>query len=454
MMNKKIAAILLSLCLPTSLAQAYRTDGQGGVYSFYRLSQTEGSGVTMEIKDGKKNYTLSQNDTISAGDTFEGSESCIVYFADKVTFVVEGKADFQGKGSVTYAAKDDADGAVGICLDNNEESTNFGGCTFVGVGVKFKGKSGGTLHSCTFTGNNSSIGQAALILGDSDDEYVVSHCRFRENRKAAISSAANIFSKVVIEHSEFLQNGTDNGNTPQLNLTVSDKVEIVNCDIIGAPEHNMVGGIGISNFFGTSGNSITINNCRIRENRYGIGTVGPMDISIAKCDIINNSYETNPMNGGSGISLYDPYMKTTAVISDNIIERNLWGVTIIGCKDVNLGCIDLGENYNHGGNWFINNGNNDQPYDLYNNSTNTIYAQGNLWNTGPQTEEEIEKVVFHKHDNPSLGEVIYWPAHYGTDIRQAKTETEDKPTVYRLDGIQLPGLQKGLNIVHGKKVVR
>lgn len=60
MMNKKIAAILLSLCLPTSLAQAYRTDGQGGVYSFYRLSQTEGSGVTMEIKDGKKNYTLSQ----------------------------------------------------------------------------------------------------------------------------------------------------------------------------------------------------------------------------------------------------------------------------------------------------------------------------------------------------------------------------------------------------------
>lgn len=451
-MNKKIEVILLLLLVLSSPVRAYRTDGQGGIYSFYRLSQTEGSGVTMEIKDGTKYYTLSQNDTIAAGDTFDGSEACIVYFADKVTFVVEGKANFQG--AVTYAAKDDADGAVGICLDNTEEPTNFGGCTFMGVGVKFIGSSGGTLHSCTFADNNCSIGQAALILGDSDDEYVVSHCRFRENRKAAISSAANIFSKVVIEHSEFLQNGTANGNTPQLNLTASSKVEIVNCDIIGDPEHTMVGGIGISNFYGTSGNNVTINNCRIRDNRYGIGSVGTMDVSITKCDIINNSYETNPMNGGSGISLYDPYMKTTAMISDNIIERNLWGVTIIGCKDVNLGCIDQGESYNPGGNWFINNSNNGQPYDLYNNSTNTVYAQGNIWNTGPQTEEEIEKVIYHKHDDPSLGEVIYWPAKYGTGIQQTKTETEDRQTVYRLDGIQLPGLQKGLNIVHGKKVVR
>ena len=451
-MKKKVASILLFLFSVITQSQAYRTEGGGEYYSFYRLSQTEGSGVTMTIKDGTKHYTLSQNDTISAGDFFDGTESCIVYLADNVTFVIKGKADFQTKGMATYAALDNSQTAVGICLDNTE-STPFGGCTFVGVGVKFKDKSCGELHGCTFNDNNCAIGQAALILGDGDGEYLISHCRFQNNKKAAISSAANIYSKMVIEHSEFLQNGTANGNTPQLNLTASSKIVINNCNIVGDTTHTMVGGIGISNFMSVENTDITISNTNVMKNRYGIGTVGPMNVRITGNYIIDNCYETNPMNGGSGISLYDPYMKTCAVMTGNYIKGSLWGVTVIGCKDVNLGCLDEGEHYNRGGNVFEANGNNGQLYDLYNNSSITVYAQNNTWNVSQQTEEQIETVIFHKNDDPSLGEVIYMPAANTTSIAGMHTNAQNT-NIYDLYGRQTKASSKGIYIVNGKKVVR
>jgi len=46
-------------------------------------------------------------------------------------------------------------------------------------------------------------------------------------------------------------------------------------------------------------------------------------------------------------------------------------------------------------------------YDLYNNSPNTIYAQGNTWNVTIQDSISIEEVIYHKNDDPTLGEVIY-----------------------------------------------
>ena len=224
----------------------------------------------------------------------------------------------------------------------------------------------------------------------------------------------------------------------------------------------MVGGIGISNFAGFDAD-ITISNCDIRNNRYGIGLVGPAaSIRIKDCTLVNNCYETNPMNGGSGISLYDPYQQTKAVISGNHIEGSLWGVTIIGCKDVNLGCLEEGENYNPGGNVFKDNGNNGELYDLYNNSTLTVYAQNNTWNVSEQTEEQIESVIFHKHDNASLGEVIFMPAANTTGIDLVQRSTNNVQRIYDLQGRKINSqfsilnsqLKKGLYIVNGKKVVR
>ena len=134
----------------------------------------------------------------------------------------------------------------------------------------------------------------------------------------------------------------------------------------------------------------------------------------------------------------------------------------VACKDVNLGCLEEGENYNPGGNVFIDNGNNGELYDLYNNSTLTVYAQNNTWNVSEQTEEQIESVIFHKHDNPKLGEVIFMPAANTTGIDFVQRSTNNVQRIYDLQGRKINSqfsilnsqLKKGLYIVNGKKVVR
>ena len=145
--------------------------------------------------------------------------------------------------------------------------------------------------------------------------------------------------------------------------------------------------------------------------------------------------------------------QTKAVISGNHIEGSLWGVTIIGCQDVNLGCLNEGENYNPGGNVFKNNGNNGELYDLYNNSTLTVYAQNNTWNVSEQTKEQIESVIFHKHDNASLGEVIFMPAANTTGIKGITVDKKND-SIFDLQGRKTTATQKGIYIVNGKKVVR
>ena len=177
-----------------------------------------------------------------------------------------------------------------------------------------------------------------------------------------------------------------------------------------------------------------------------------MDIVIKDNTLVDNKYEVNPMNGGSGISLYDPYQLTNAMISGNHIEGSLWGVTVIGCKNVNLGRTNVGvddPDYNEGRNTFKDNGNNGLLYDLYNNSANTVYAQNNTWNVSHQTQEEIENVIFHKADDASLGEVIYWPAAAPVGIREVEgSEFQDSSSkFYDLRGVRHNSPQKGINIV-------
>ena len=149
----------------------------------------------------------------------------------------------------------------------------------------------------------------------------------------------------------------------------------------------------------------------MRDHRYGITTNGALNAVIKDNRIISNKYESNAMNGGSGISIYDSNQNQTAVITGNHVEDNLWGITIIGGLNINCGKTEdmTADDYNPGGNVFVNNGNGGQLFDLYNNGTSTVYAQGNKWNVTEQTAEEIEKVITHKADNAALGEVIYMP---------------------------------------------
>jgi hypothetical protein len=164
------------------------------------------------------------------------------------------------------------------------------------------------------------------------------------------------------------------------------------------------GGVGISNLLGSGSSKVLLKGNEIRKNRYGYAQIGGDISSVVKENkIIDNNLETNPMNGGSGLN----FLSTSAegnisVIRENIISGNLWGITIQGIANPNLGTADF-----HGMNIIYGNGNNGTPYDLYNNTALPVSAQYNYW--GTNDEDEIEDLIFHQFDNSSLGLVTFLP---------------------------------------------
>lgn len=432
----------------------YKTAGDGKTYTFEALAGIAESGVGIWGGSEKSNYQLTQDITISEGDTFQLDDDVTVTFSESVTFIVEGTADFRVEHTTYFDSGDN--GGAAIRISNGEGTTEFENCSFDKVGLE--SMSAGALHvsHCSFLNHDGSRA-AALFFISAGQESTIEHCYFEECQKAAIGSAANASQSLVIRECQLVKNSRANNNIPQINLTAAQNIEITDCEVAGDPldteVNNMVGGIGISNFYGYADTHLKVSGCQIAWNRYGIGTVGPVaDLRIENCTLTENNHEANPMNGGSGISLYDPYLQTCAVISGCHIEGSLWGVTIIGCQDVNLGQPTSSAVQSPGGNVFKDNGFDGQLYDLYNNSTLTVYAQNNTWNVAEQTEEEIEKVIFHKHDNPSLGEVIFWPAST-TGISEVKSEKSVAAPAYDLHGLRHAVPQKGINIIHGKKVV-
>src|SRR5690606_36470629 len=104
-------------------------------------------------------------------------------------------------------------------------------------------------------------------------------------------------------------------------------------------------------------------------NRYGITIAGPnANVQIINNIIEDNNTQGNPNLGGSGINLNAPTGGQTITLTGNQIRRNLWGITIQGSSDANLG----DDADNPGGNVFADHGNGGDVYALYNNGSATI----------------------------------------------------------------------------------
>lgn len=454
--------LLATVCQQLS-AEGLKTAGDGTTYTLDMLAAMDGSGVEkwVDDEDGEVTYMMLANDTIAAGDKFVMEDDVTVMFDDDVVFVIEGDADFKlEQGSIFDSAYDDADYVkpVGIKVMSEEAQVEFQNCTFYFVGLRGMSSKGLKVTDCHFFYNNGAIGQGALTLGNDLAPFEVRDCSFEFNSKAAIAGAANYRNPLLIENCYFNANGQANGNTPQLNLTVASQVTVKGCTIEGDPECNMVGAIVVANLLGfTDELNTLIEDCTISDCRFGIATYLWQNAVIRNNTLVNNCHESNPMNGGSGINVYDPYYQQITRIEGNHIEGSLWGITLVGGGNANLGRTNVDESdpdYNPGNNTFVNNGNSGLLYDLYNNSTNTVYAQGNTWNVSEQTEEEIETVVFHKHDNPSLGQVIFMPAATTTGVNTVKMNKEMmKNDAYDLQGHKVRGGKRVVRIVEGRKVI-
>ena len=430
-----LLAAFASLSMP-AFAE-YQTAGNGTAYTLESLSAIAESGIT---KDGSV-YTVAQDVTVTAGDSFTVEPGATIQLADGVTFRIDGVADFVAnaeKRVLVTRSSDDAE-PLGIYVACDTEGSGFAYVDFEYASLRAFGSVGFNVDNCTFRyGNGAMSITGTLALGAAGACFEITNCVFEENYAPAISTAFNMANGVVIEDCEFFDNNQGNSNNPQITLTAggNNDIAIRNCTITGTGR-NRVGGIGISNLGSMSGtNLVEISGCNISENRYGITGTGPMNMKIKDNVLTNNLHETNPMAGGSGLNM--TYV-TNCEISGNTIDGHLWGITLVSVSAANCGEVDNPEC--PGNNVFRNNGNGGVLYDLYNNSTATVYAQNNIWNVSEQTAEQIATVIFDKSDNPSLGEVIYMPA--GTPTSSTLTALDpSKP--YTVNGkLIVPGAEKG-----------
>lgn len=404
-------AAFLALGAVTASAQ-YVTKGDKSVYTFKYLSQIPESGVTVE--NGA--YHVAQDIEIAASDTLRLVSGDVVRLGNKVVVTINGYGDLAPEGSATISRYAEGDKPKGVYFYDKASWGTVKNVTFEYGPLKYSGQKDFTIDNCAFTlvttGNGST---GAVALGSTGSTVTVTNCRFENNEVTAIGGAANFTSGLIFKNNYLYDCNTLNGNKPIVNVTVGGDCPIVieGNTVIGN-KRTKVGGIGVSNMMQLKGsNKVSIINNKVMNCRYGITTIGPMDAEIKGNYLVNNCYETNANNGGSGISIYDSTKQQNAVISQNYIENNLWGITVIGGNVVNIGNVSVDKNdvsYNPGGNIFHNNGNNGVKYDLYNNTTNTVYAQNNTWSVTAQDEESIEAVITHKKDNASLGEVIFMPA--------------------------------------------
>lgn len=418
---KKTLLVVAAVCGASVMmnAEEYVTSGTKQSLTFTKLSEIEASGV----KKTGNTFEITKDIKIAETDTLTLENNAVLKLGDKVQILIEGVGNFAPADTATIAGLSADVKAKGLRFSGENAKGSVKHILFETTALLSYAKNGITVENCTFDKANGGMNSTGAVSFGPSVNNVVRNCRFTECTVPAIGSGANITAGVIVEDCYLFDNNTINANKPQINLTTPGEngpTIIRNNKVIGN-KRLKVGGISVANMLGLAIGDVVVYGNEIRDHRYGMQLMGGMNVVVKNNKFIDNRYESNPMNGGSALSITDQTDKLSVVLTGNLFQGSIWGITAIGqkngFKNVNLGKVEdpNAADYNPGNNVFKDNGNFENqydpthPYDLYNNSAKTIYAQGNFWSVKEQTKDEIEKVIFHKNDNSALGEVIFMP---------------------------------------------
>ena len=395
---KKIVALLFAFCITFGYAQI-TTPGTGKTYTFLDLSQDTSGTV---ISDGHKGLAIYKDITISAGDTLllDAATMAVKCFGP-ITINIKG-------GHLCCETRRDEFHFCGSDLSEtpsyfqmrltDSATAEFTKVVFEVCNGIFISQSQVAFDQCHFQAFTAPVIKYMYC------NPIIEHCYFHDNQSAAISSAANVTGSPIIRNNTFTNNVLSNVNQPQLNLGPGNAEDtlIIEGNLIEG-RMDMSGGIALANLLKVGQTYAIIRNNIIKSNRYGYNQQGSNITSLIEDNqFLDNDLETNPNNGGSGISIYGSDTTCVAKLRNNIIRGNLWGITAIYYHT-----IDMGTAEDPGGNLLYSNSNNGTTYALYNNAFSNITAIGNYW--GGNTEEFAESVIFHQPDQSGLGLVTYAP---------------------------------------------
>lgn len=444
---KKILLFLIAiLAIVINTHGQWVSPGNGTTYTFPDLVDATAGIVT---NDGY-NFTIHEDITISENDVLKIDGNVSRIDAPGILITINGSMTCVNDGRVKLYGE-----------ETNQFSMRFENATGCNIKMMYFSDGAGikviesdvTFDDVKFVYFTRDYSNAVIDVFNCDP--TIKDCYFMLNHGSAISSPANGQSSPQIVNCDFDTNVTDNVNTPQINLGPggNDTIRIVGNEIYTIMAQWYVGGLSIADLMGTGETKVLLKDNIIREGRYGYNQQGQTISSIIEGNqFLNNNHEDNAMNGGSGISIYGTSANNKAVLRNNVITGNLWGITAIYMHD-----IDLGTENDWGYNEIHDNGNGGVIYDLYNNSACDIMAIGNDWDA--HSIERIEEHIYHKNDDPSLGLVTFYPfvGSEGIDEIYGDNIVKDN-RVYTIEGrclgTEIPENFKGVYIRNGRKYVK
>ena len=394
---KKIALLFVfSIGLWSMLNAQWVSPGNGTTYTLTDLVEITNGVVT----NGPDGLLINADLTISANDVLQIDNQALRVDIAEILITINGSMICTNSNRVRFYGLNETNHFS--MRFENATACNLHNMYFSdGAGIKVI-ESDVTFDDVKFVYFTTDYCHSAIDIFNCNP--VIQNCYFLLNEGAAIGSPVNGQSSPKILNCEFDSN-VNGANIPQINLGpgAEDTIYIVGNLVDGTYAGFHTGGISVADLMGTGDTKILLKDNTIKNNRYGYNQQGyRISSTIIGNIIVDNYHEDNPMNGGSGISIYGMDENNRAIIRENIITGNLWGVTAINAFEINLGTID-----DWGDNRINHNGNSGEIYDLYNNSSYDIKAVGNDW--GTTSEQEVEDHIVHQHDNPSYGSVTFIP---------------------------------------------
>lgn len=423
-MKSFLPILLLIIGLSTSLNAQWISPGDGVTYTLPDLVAASDGVVT----NNGTVFTIHQDLTISHND--------VLLIDNQVTRIDAPGVLITIKGSMNCINSGDKVKLYGT--QQNQFSIRFENATNCmikkmyfsdGAGIKVI-ESSITFDDVKFVYFTTNYSNAVIDILNCDP--VINNCFFMLNEGAAISSPANGQASPQVTNCE-LDANVNGLNVPQINLGPGsdDTIRIIGNNIHGTWATFHTGGISVADLMNIGNTKVLLKNNILKDGRYGYNQQGYTISSVIEGNqFLSNNHEENPMNGGSGISIYGTSANNKAIIRNNVITGNLWGITAINQHDINLGTED-----DWGYNEIHNNGNGGVIYDLYNNATCDLMAVGNDW--GVTNEALVEEHIFHKNDDSSLGLVTFIP-FIGYDSVEEVIDIQDidldQATIYTITG--------------------
>lgn len=456
---KKISTLFALAAVAANAWAQYETPGDGVTYTFESLSAIEGSGVTAT---GEQSYLISENLTISEGDTLRLLDNDEVSMANGVQVIISGEALFNPAEGAVIKAADEESRPVGFRING---SATFANLDMSGGGIHYLGTSPITVEDCVFHDINSeSSSYGVIVVNNGIDGNVVRNCNFKDCEPGAVNVPVAMSGDgvgIVIENCVIENVSTLNELKPYINLAASPTFEVkVLNNVLNGAQLQKPGGIGVSNMLNLAGdNKVTVEGNYVENCSWGLNFVGGMDVRILNNEVKSNRWDPED-NGSFSVSLYSiASYPMNAYLEGNIFEDNKWGVWVLGASAANLGKVDdpEAEDYNPGNNTFTDNmfvttSGATKHYELSNYTGSQVYAQGNTW-CDCTTEEEVLALV--------EGSVIVSPLANSDSVRGSFIDNcfSGEVEVFDLNGVSIfkgdassiksSGVKGGVYVVKG-----